>query len=121
MAKLADAHGLGPCLARDGGSSPLIRTKKNMNKYELNKTEEKDISFKLPIPVDRCPIGSKFLDTRYIRDIRDQIIGSLRYKSSITGREYSDFQAMREEERLHLEDQRRMGSARLHKGVWNQQ
>src|SRR3989344_4553132 len=81
--------------ARGGGSSPLIRTK-FMNKYELGTTEE-NIDFKLPAPADRYPIGFKFLDkVDPLPYTRSEIIDSLRYKSSVTGREYSDYQEMPE-------------------------
>ena len=96
MAKLADAHGLGPCGETLGGSSPLIRTRKTMNRHEL-KTTERDIDFKLPTPLGIDSSVPKFLDTRYQFNIRDQIMVSPRYISSITGKKYSDFQAMREE------------------------
>lgn len=120
MAELADAHGLGPCPEKGGGSSPLIRTKKNMSKHELFTTREHSDP-KLLIPTGNNPIGSKFLYNDQLPYARDRIIDSLRYKSSITGREYSDYQRMREEERLYIADQRRTMSDRSYKDIWIQQ
>lgn len=52
VAKLADAHGLGPCAARLGGSSPLpgTKAKSKQNMAKITKLEDGTIKLDIAIP-----------------------------------------------------------------------
>ncbi len=52
MAKLADAHGLGPCGETLGGSSPLRPTNKHMNNTTLERQPDGTIKLTITVPLE---------------------------------------------------------------------